>query len=577
MKQLYNFLISLPFRSFQFRLLLYLLLVGSIPLVCAMFVFYEQSSDYARNELLANVNRTHEQIIQRLEAELANLEHVSKNMNADYLVQSYLESDGLNLINKEDIFKSHLDYLIYQQKANSNYITDICFGFSEAGTSICSNSKIYAETRTSPVSKTDLSYELFADERNIPFGIKFAAPLLDLNTSIVKGQIFVIMNLGKLMGELEKSHVLYRQVLLNNQGSVIYRSGEKMEAATLPEYSDDAKLYIDDRTGNIVSQSKLRIKNVNWLSHIEVKNEFLTSTWRSLRNTLVLFFGILFLLSIVSSFIFSIFVTRPLLNLRKLFKRAELGDLQAYWTFTSTDDINDLGEGYNQMLNRVSELIKQVKYEEALKKDAEIKALQYQLNPHFLYNTLNTIKWVAKIHKTPQISEVVSALVRLLQASLGKKGEFITIKEEILLITDYMEIQNFRYGEKVKVEFDIEQVAALCLVPRMILQPLVENALIHGIEPMDREGIITIKAWIDRDLLMCQVEDNGKGIPESELTNEELLKSRSVKEKMSGIGLKHIREKIKLYYGPDYKMHVFSKPNQGTTVRLSLPIHRNEE
>jgi sensor histidine kinase YesM len=232
------------------------------------------------------------------------------------------------------------------------------------------------------------------------------------------------------------------------------------------------------------------------------------------------------------------------------------------------------------MLNRLEDVIKQVKIEESLKKEKEFEALQYQLNPHFLYNTLNTIKWVAKIHKTPQISEVVSALVRLLQVSLNKKGDFITVREEFGLVKDYMDIQTFRYGETIQIESDIDPLAAQCLVPTMILQPLVENAIIHGLDQSNKEDKrILIRAWIERDLLFCQVEDNGRG-----LNNEQLLfldantnKSERVKEKLSGIGLNHIREKIRLYYGPDYSMQIFSKPNQGTTVKLSLPIHQSEE
>jgi len=128
----------------------------------------------------------------------------------------------------------------------------------------------------------------------------------------------------------------------------------------------------------------------------------------------------------------------------------------------------------------------------------------------------------------------------------------------------------------VQSRFDIEPVAELCLVPRLILQPLVENACIHGIEPSQRDGTITIKAWIDRDLLFCQVEDNGIGMKIDPDTGEAAGESGVWKERMSGIGLKHIREKIKLYYGPDYKMHVISKERQGTAVRLSLPIHQSE-
>jgi len=309
---------------------------------------------------------------------------------------------------------------------------------------------------------------------------------------------------------------------------------------------------------------------------LETHNVMRQSSARALKHSLAGFFPLLLLLVAAGIFLFSRYVTKPLNRLQQLMKRAERGDLKAYWVSEGTQEIHDLGRSYNQMLNRLEDLIKQVKREETLKKEAEIAALQYQLNPHFLYNTLNTIKWVAKLHNTPQISDVINALVRLLQASLGKKGDFITLREEIGLIRDYMEIQRFRYGDKVELNFEIDPVAQRCLVPRMILQPLVENACIHGIEPGGGDGKITVRAWIDRDLLYCQVEDNGAGMKTGPEAGEVSGKGGVLKERMSGIGLKHIREKINLYYGEDYHMHIFSKEGQGTTVRLSLPIHHSE-
>lgn len=272
--------------------------------------------------------------------------------------------------------------------------------------------------------------------------------------------------------------------------------------------------------------------------------------------------------------LFRFTVSRPLLALRKLMKRAESGDLKAYWTMRAAGEIGRLGDSYNQMLNRLDELIKQVKVEEALKKEKEIEALHYQLNPHFLYNTLNTIKWVAKIHRTPQIADAVSALVRLLQASLGKKGDFLPLREEIELVRDYMAIQSFRYGDEIGLVTDIEAVTALCLVPKLLLQPLVENAVIHGLQRKEGEKTITIRSWLERDLLFLQVEDNGVGMEAGREPGEKRLDAM---ERMSGIGLRHIREKLKLYYGPDYPMRIFSKPGEGTRIRLALPIHRSDE
>jgi sensor histidine kinase YesM len=152
-----------------------------------------------------------------------------------------------------------------------------------------------------------------------------------------------------------------------------------------------------------------------------------------------------------------------------------------------------------------------------------------------------------------------------------------------------MAIQFFRYGDEIEVLFELDDFARMCLVPRMILQPLVENAIIHGIKPSKGKGTITIKAWVDRDLLFCEVTDNGIGMQAHLLNFEgeagfEKKAARAfparpggMKERMSGIGLRHIREKIRLYYGADYKMHIFSKEKQGTTVRISLPIHQIEE
>jgi sensor histidine kinase YesM len=295
-------------------------------------------------------------------------------------------------------------------------------------------------------------------------------------------------------------------------------------------------------------------------------------------KTLLLLGLVLLALGVLSALLFRHYFVDPLQRLRRLMNRAELGDFKAYWVRHNSRDWNMLGESYNQMLNRLEELIKQVKREEALKKEAEMEALQYQLNPHFLYNTLNTIKWVAKMHRTPQIAEVVTSLVRLLQASLGKKGDFITVREEMELIRDYMDIQAFRYGDKILLESEIDPMAKGCLVPRMILQPLIENAIIHGIEPGRQEGWIRIRIWLEaeRQLLICQVEDNGVGMVED--ADREMTGAKGdMRERMSGIGLRHIREKIKLYYGNGYSMHITGKPKQGTVIRLTMPVHQSEE
>ncbi|WP_409346872.1 sensor histidine kinase [Paenibacillus sp. MBLB4367] len=577
-----EWLAKLSIRGLQFRMLVYLLVIGLVPLLLSTFVFYKQSNSYALGEWSGSTKRTHEQLAMQIERELSAMDIVAKSVNADSYVQQALKNSSGQ--SGSDFIRSFRN-LRETQLGSSRYLEDICLFASRDGfvSSCRSTVSLPTDTKQMPKNRTDKWYRIIPPENGKAESKQqlaaLVAPLFSLDSSAVEGQIVVTANLSLLLAEIRSANnAIDHLSLMDEKGNVVTygRNAYTLDNTFLEHLIPGQPAEWD---GMMFSKLTIGVGGNEWTSLIGTHSDALSSASAMIRNTLFILLAILLLLSVIGSIVVSGLVTKPLTHLRTLMKRAEVGDWKAYWTPRGTREIVEVGESYNQMLSRLDELFRQVKREEALKKEAEIEALQYQLNPHFLYNTLNTIKWVAKIHKTPQISEAVSALVRLLQASLGKKGDFLPLREEATLIRDYMDIQAFRYGERVKLETDIEPAASVCLVPRMILQPLVENAIIHGIEPGGREGVVSVKAWLERDLLLCEVADNGVGMPENQqvFTEEETLRSRTVKEKMSGIGISHIRQKIKLYYGPDYKMHVFSKPNEGTTIRLSLPIHREEE
>lgn len=578
-----NWFAKLSLRGLQFRMLLYLLVIGSIPLLISAIVFYKQSNAYAAGEWSSSTKRTHELLVRELEHELSYMEIVAKNINADSYVQQALSGRAVRPNNElVQLFRN----LRETQMGMSRYLDDICMfsANSGVGSSCRSTLSLPDDAKQIPRSRTEKFYRIvpLANGKGEPLqqGAALIAPLYDTESSAIEGQIVVTSNLGTLLSEMQNANKAIVQLTLTDESgnSIAYdRRSNTLDPLVVQGLAPGQTV---ERNGMMISKLEVTAGGGQWLSVIGTKFDSLAYPSEStLRQMIIVFAAVLLLLSLIGSFVVSGLVTKPLKHLRTLMKRAEAGDWNAYWTPSGTKEIADVGESYNQMLSRLDELFRQMKREEALKKDAEIEALRYQLNPHFLYNTLNTIKWVAKIHKTPQISEAVSALVRLLQASLGKKGDFLTLREEASLIRDYMDIQVFRYGERVKLEVIVEPQASGCLVPRMILQPLVENAVIHGIEPSGREGIVSVKAWLERDLLLCEVTDNGVGMPDTEQSDAKRtpLIASELKEKLSGIGIGHIRQKIKLYYGDDYKMLVFSKPNEGTTIRLSLPIHREED
>ncbi|MDB5052730.1 MAG: Sensor histidine kinase YesM [Bacilli bacterium] len=565
----------ISFRSFRFSLLLYLLVMGSIPLFIAALIFYYQSTAYIGQEHKLSLEQMHEQTIELLQQKLHEMELISKNINMDFAVQQSLVSSK-NQTNAYQKLQFYINELLGRLVQQNRDMYVICIAFDYQGSTMCSKtgSNQIIDERLFKNLNPLFSPLLLSDNTQESYGIRYEDPLIETSTNMRRGRIIVILNLSTFMGHANMVRDKTHLVIQDTAGQTVYN-----------------KETLDNSNGTepLVSDKTISYVNLIWNSHLTGNRAYLSGSFLFFRNVIISSLFFIVVISLLSSLLFSRYLMKPLLHLRGLMKRAELGDLKAYWVWESKQEMNELGNSYNQMLNRIEDLIKQVKQEEALKKDAEIEALQYQLNPHFLYNTLNTIKWVAKIHKTPQISEVVTALVLLLQSSLGKRGDFISLQEEVQLVEAYMAIQFFRYGDEIEVLFELDDFARLCLVPRMILQPLVENAIIHGIKPSKGKGAITIKAWIDRDLFFCEVTDNGIGMPEHLLNFDEAVgfekkaarafpaQPNGMKERMSGIGLRHIREKIRLYYGADYKMHIFSKEKQGTTVRISLPIHRSEE
>lgn len=585
MNRLSEWIGSQPWRSFQLRLFLYLFWIGSIPVFVALTFFYLYTSERSEGEWRELVAKKHEQVQRRLEREMRELEYMHAVWLQNDAVWQLMRTirDGREMSETARIAKETIAATAVKQMEFRKSVSDLCFVFEGSG-SFCAvgNPYDYAEGEGEEEAPARLpaNWNDFFVQPEGARTISWNGPIYDPLHYVVVGSIKIVVDMTRVLEDVRADQLLSNLVLWNPEtDAVLFESGRRDPAVSQgpAPFLAEKHAFLHSENGVFLSQRPVAVPGQSWMSYLEVPNTDIRSLQVTLRNTVLVFFTILLVVSIASSLFFSRLFSRPLHLLRQLMKRAESGDLKAYWTYGSIREIDELGNSYNQMLNRLEETIKQVKQQESLKKEAEIEALHYQLNPHFLYNTLNTIKWVAKIHKTPQISDAVSALVRLLQASLGKKGDFITVKEEIGLIQDYMAIQRFRYGDTVAIRYEIDPLASICLVPKMVLQPLVENALIHGLESSSRQGEIAIRAWLDRDMLLCEVGDNGKGMADPEATLEAQPRGPSAKERMSGIGLSNIREKIKLYYGPDYKMHVISKPGLGTTVRLLLPIHRNEE
>ncbi|MBE7554500.1 MAG: histidine kinase [Anaerolineales bacterium] len=280
--------------------------------------------------------------------------------------------------------------------------------------------------------------------------------------------------------------------------------------------------------------------------------------------------------SIMAAWIISASIYIPIKKLHDVTTTITKNDLQALMTRDNIDEITELGLNFNIMIGRIRELLAaKIKEQEHLKK-AELRALQAQINPHFLYNTLDTIIWLAEAHKTAQVIEIVRALSGFFRIALSKGQDWITIHQEIEHVRSYLTIQKMRYRDILDYKIEVDEDILDGVILKLTLQPLVENALYHGIKNKRNGGMITVRARrTDQNGVLLEVQDDGVGFTSyklAQIQQEINDDSEEITLKESGFGLENVNKRIKLFYGKQYGLSIDSHYLEGTRVTVAIPL-----
>ncbi|RED64847.1 sensor histidine kinase [Cohnella lupini] len=253
-------------------------------------------------------------------------------------------------------------------------------------------------------------------------------------------------------------------------------------------------------------------------------------------------------------------------EIRRFSNQQPLSDVPA----TGLTEFDRILDNFGQMSHRISELITDVEDKEKRRGQLEVEKLLVQINPHFLHNTLNTIQWLARIQGQANIARLVSIFTRVLHYNLGKKNIIVTVREEVDAVRDYIDLQNIRYDHSFNVALNVEPEAQDVLIPRFILQPLVENALYHGFDE-DEGGAIEVSITKEKSAILLRVKDNGRGMPEEK--QKELFEDDDERLRKSGlgIGLRYVKKMLTVYYGSKSELTVESGIGLGTTISIRLP------
>ncbi|KRE75703.1 cache domain-containing sensor histidine kinase [Paenibacillus sp. Soil750] len=327
-----------------------------------------------------------------------------------------------------------------------------------------------------------------------------------------------------------------------------------------------------DRNNYLVNYARLDIKEDWMIVGVQVKDKLLAKLNGIKQATMLVTIGFV-LVSLLITNNLTLLLLKPLYRLQKLMKRVEENDLEVRFESAYKDEVSQVGFRFNRMLDEIKQLIADVTNRERDKRKAEIKALTAQMDPHFFYNTLNTIYCKSVLGENEDVNEMILALSNMFQLSLSGGRDLIPLADELDHVRQYLAIQQRSYENLFVCRMEVEPELNACLVPKIIIQPLIENSILHGFKDMKSGGEIQLTARTDGEWLHIMVEDNGLGLIPDKLLQSMMHPTTS----KHGYALRNIYTRLELYYGTEQRMEITTNEWGGARIELWLPRYETEE
>jgi two-component system sensor histidine kinase YesM len=398
----------------------------------------------------------------------------------------------------------------------------------------------------------------------------------------IQGVLLIDMNFNAMERLSQKAGLGKRGYVyvVDTEGNMIYHPNQQLIYSGLKK---EEKIEVLDNSYGSFKQiinneeSLLTIKSVGYTNWKVIGISYLDELSAAKKDAanfsvMILVIAIILVLSIVT--LISAKITKPIKLLDKYMKRVEEGNFDIHVEIKGDREVVHLSKTFNLMMARIRQLMDQIVLEQEAKRKSELNALQAQINPHFLYNTLDSIVWMSENGNSQDVITMVTSLARLFRISISRGKNVITVKEELEHARNYLTIQKVRYKSKFNFEIEAEEEVLQYKTLKLLIQPIIENALYHGIEYMVEEGFIKVSASIAEGKLLFQVRDNGLGMKREILEN--ILSYNSTNTGGSGVGVKNVHERVQLCYGEQYGIKIESELEEGTTVRIWLPLIKDD-
>ncbi|CAI6059395.1 sensor histidine kinase [Cohnella sp. JJ-181] len=579
----------------QQKLILLIFFLMILPLGSFTLLAYRQTSHTIQKNTVYAARQSFEQAVASLESKINDASLISDyiildeeaarvfgRMHAPYPIpmqvkdSAYLLRLFRYLMRNQDIYLIRLfvpDALMYAGDRQSIYSVNDIGDAPWYKRLLNSNGKVLLTPTTTHYTETTgaiAENEVLSTVRLVKDPYDYAANIGVLSVDLLRQDVLDLLGQA---ARITSSGMIYIE---NGDGLVLSTAGAELTDAW--RVADPAAASWERTTvnGKEAIVGCRTIAGTDWRAVSVIPLEDVLSASSQQRNVLILVMIAMAVVAFLLAYISSVSSTRRIYRLIFKMRQVQGGHLSVIHQNFGRDEIGELAESYNFMIKRVGDLIdEQVKTGQEIKNaelklvQAELKALQSQINPHFLYNTLDLINWMAIKHDCPDIESLISSLSRFYKLSLRQGQDIVSIGDEMQHLRTYIEIQNHRFENSIELAWDIDPEILLFEIPKITMQPLVENSIVHGIQMKpDKSGTITIVGRLESDSIILTVRDDGAGMTEETLAG--MLRQPS-QDAGHGYGVRNIHERLKLYFGPQYGLSFSSRPGAGTEVDIRIP------
>lgn len=568
----------------QYRLLAIFCFISLVPVICVCLFSYRIYTNSINNKLSDSFYQAIVSLNQNMVLELEKIQTVATRLSSAKEIQEilhlYADSTQPNINENSSYISQEIrNNIIYSEYVRSIRVV------SSSGTLIY-----------------DMGYEYFSDDsfpgilegidRTAPRpSLQYAKSYLSQDRLILGSKCYSVgysdVSSGYIMLFIDEP-LIYQKIfsnisfggesdimMLDSQGTVLTAQNRELVGSSLKEDTLFSSIQAHLDEGSNVFRMKepgndslvVFIYNSQYEYYLvaQIPQSYITSETRMINFALLILAVLLIILSLCCTMVIYFSIVTPIRNMVDFcntpIEDMSLSDIHD----NSPDELGFLAVTMESMLQNLRRSMEQNKEDEHKKRKLEIQMLQYQINPHFLFNTLNSLQWVAVINDVPVLAEGISSLSTLLRNAIMKKDELISLEEEVSNLKNYFTIQKIRYGNSFDVEYFLEEDAMRCLIPRFILQPLAENSIVHGISDSVSVMTITVSGRYAESGLIIELRDNGKGFSADGTCMDE------GKRQSAGIGIHNVRERLRLHYGREDLLQITSKEGEGTVCRITIP------